>query len=129
MGQGVNRHSKALSNVFLFQGAYFLITGIWPLLNMESFMVATGPKQDTWLVEMVGLLAASIGLTFLVTSLRRQRLPVLLGYAAASSFLIMDILYVARGDISRIYLLDAALQAIFLTAMTIFIVKRPKQNR
>lgn len=114
-------HRKGLGNVFLIQGIYFVVTGIWPLLNMASFITATGPKQDTWLVEMIGLLSASIGLTFIVSSLRRRPLPILLGYAVAVSFLAMDVIYVASGQINRIYLLDAAIQAAFITAMTIFI--------
>lgn len=121
-------HSRALSNVFLFQGAYFVITGLWPLLGMESFMEATGPKQDTWLVEMVGLLSASIGLTFLVSSLRERRLPLVLGYAAALSFLAMDLVYVLRGVISRTYLLDAAIQFIFITLVTVFVVSKSRQH-
>src|SRR5690554_6554827 len=102
-------HRKGLGNVFLIQGVYFMVTGIWPLLNMASFITATGPKQDTWLVEMVGLLSASVGLTFIVSSLRRRPLPVLLGYAVAVSFLAMDIIYVGSGQIGHIYLLDAVI--------------------
>ncbi len=120
---------RALRNVFLFQGAYFIVTGIWPLLNMESFLTATGPKQDTWLVEMVGLLAASIGLTFVVSSLGKQRLPTLLGYAVATSFLIMDIVYFASGVMGRIYLLDAAIQFVFIMVMTLLLLRKPQQNK
>lgn len=116
-------HQKGLGYVFLIQGIYFVITGIWPLLGMASFIDATGPKQDTWLVEMVGLLSASVGLTFIVSSLKARHLPILLGYAVATSFTIMDIIYVAGGAIDRIYLLDAAIQLAFVTAMTVFIVK------
>ncbi|WP_229738937.1 hypothetical protein [Parapedobacter pyrenivorans] len=90
---------------------------------MASFITATGPKQDTWLVEMVGLLSASIGLTYLVASLRKQRLPLVLGYATSVSFLVMDITYVASQVINRIYLLDAAIQCLFLTALTFFLIK------
>lgn len=121
-------HSKGLNNVFLVQGVYFVITGIWPLLSMGSFIEATGPKQDTWLVEMVGLLSISVGLTFLVSSLRQKHLPVLLGYVVAASFLIMDIRYVASGVIGRIYLLDATVQFAFIAAMTIFIIKNTGNN-
>ncbi len=120
--------NKVLANVFLFQGAYFVITGIWPILNMASFITATGPKQDTWLVEMVGLLSTSIGLTYLVASLRKQRLPIVLGYAASVSFLIMDVTYVASRVISRIYLLDAAIQCLFLGALTFFLLKDRSAN-
>lgn len=122
-------HNKGLGNVFLMQGIYFVVTGIWPLLNMASFITATGPKQDTWLVEMVGLLSASIGLTYIVASLRKHPLPILLGYTVSVSFLIMDIVYVARDEMSRIYLLDAAIQAAFIIAATILLVMRPQSNR
>src|SRR3546814_1316118 len=114
-------HSKGLGNVFLIQVICFVVTGILPLLNMSSFITATGPKQDTWMAEMVGLLSASIGLTFIVSSLRQRPSPVLLGYAVAASFLAMDITYVAAGEIGRIYLVDAVIQAIFIAAMTIML--------
>jgi len=122
-------HSKSLGTVFLAQGIYFIVTGIWPLLNMASFITATGPKQDTWLVEMVGLLSASIGLTFIVSSLRKHPLPVLLGYAAAISFLVMDINYVSTDQISRIYLIDAIIQAAFIAAMTVILGLRSPNPR
>lgn len=112
-------HSTSLATVFLVQGIYFVVTGIWPLLNMASFLTATGPKQDTWLVEMVGLLSASIGITYIVSSLRKRPSPVLLGYCVAVSFLAMDIIYVASGEMSRIYLVDAIIQGAFIAAITI----------
>jgi len=115
---------KVLSYVFLFQGAYFVITGIWPLLGMDSFIAATGPKQDTWLVEMVGLLSASIGLTFIVASLRRQKLPLVLGYSVALSFLAMDLIYVISGVIGRVYLLDGAIQLVFIVTASFLVIKR-----
>lgn len=117
-------HKKALSNVFLFQGAYFIITGIWPLLGMDSFIAATGPKQDTWLVEMIGLLSASVGLTFIVTSLRRQKPPLVLGYSVALSFLLMDLIYVIKSVIGRVYLLDASIQFAFIALVTFLVIKR-----
>ena len=122
-------HSKGLGTVFLVQGIYFIVTGIWPLLNMASFITATGPKQDTWLVEMVGLLSASVGLTFIVSSLRRHPLPVLLGYTVSLSFLAMDVIYVASGEMSRIYLIDAAIQGAFIAAMTAMLVLRTNRAR
>src|SRR5690606_32313762 len=113
-----------LGNVFLFQGAYFIIAGIWPLLGMDSFITATGPKQDIWLVEMVGLLSTSIGLTFIVASLRRQKLPLVLGYSVALSFLFMDLVYVIKGVIGRVYLLDGAVQLLFIAAISFLVIKR-----
>lgn len=122
-------HSKGLGNVFLVQGIYFVVTGIWPLLNMASFITATGPKQDTWLVEMVGLLSTSIGLTYIVASLRRRALPILLGYSVSFSFLVMDLVYVMSGEIDQIYLLDAGIQAAFIVAVTVILAKFPANER
>ncbi|MFC3199045.1 hypothetical protein ACFOET_15580 [Parapedobacter deserti] len=116
-----------LSGVFLFQGAYFVITGLWPVLNMPSFIEATGPKQDTWLVEMVGLLATSIGVSFIVSSVRKERLPLVLAYTAAVSFLVMDLIYVMSGTISRVYLIDAAVQFIFIMFVTVFVVRKAQK--
>jgi len=118
-------NNRALTNVFLFQGAYFVITGVWPLLGMDSFIAATGPKQDTWLVEMVGLLSVSIGITFIVASLRKQKLPLVLGYSVALSFLFMDLIYVIKDVISPVYLLDGAIQFIFISAVTFLVIKNP----
>lgn len=122
-------YKKGLGSVFLVQGIYFVVTGIWPVVNMASFITATGPKQDTWLVEMVGLLSTSIGLTYIVTSLRRRALPVLLGYSVSFSFLVMDLIYVIRGEIDQIYLLDAGIQAAFIIAVTVIVAKLPADEQ
>jgi len=122
-------YKKGLGSAFLVQGIYFVVTGIWPVVNMASFITATGPKQDTWLVEMVGLLSTSIGLTYIVTSLRRRALPVLLGYSVSFSFLVMDLIYVIRGEIDQIYLLDAGIQAAFIIAVTVIVAKLPADEQ
>jgi len=31
------------------QGVYFAATGVWPLLDIESFERVTGPKVDKWM--------------------------------------------------------------------------------
>ena len=32
--------------VALVQGIFYFLTGIWPLLSMETFLKVTGPKTD-----------------------------------------------------------------------------------
>jgi hypothetical protein len=51
-----------MKEIFLIQAVYFLITGIWPLLHIESFMKVTGPKRDLWLVKTVGVLVTAIAM-------------------------------------------------------------------
>ena len=94
------------------QGVYYLITGLWPVVSMYSFELITGPKTDDWLVQMVGLLAASIGLALLVAA--RGRRPsvegLVLGVTSALSFTAIDVIYVLAGRILEVYLLDALLE-------------------
>lgn len=102
----------------LAQGAYFLLTGVWPLVDMRSFEAVTGPKVDRWLVRTVGVLVAAIG-GALVAASRRRRVPAeVAGLAVASAvgLAAIDAVYVARGRIARIYLLDAAAEAALVAA-------------
>ena len=96
-----------------FQSGYYGVTGIWPILHLRSFEAITGPKVDDWLVHMVGLLAAAIGLVLGAATLRnRVRSPdvVLLAIASAAAFASIDIWYGVTGRISSIYLADACMQ-------------------
>jgi len=97
----------------IFQGLYYLVTGIWPILHVESFMAVTGPKIDIWLVKMVALLSITIGLSILADQ-RDHYKSFLLNGMAALSFLIIDVYYSLTGRISVIYLADALVQLAFL---------------
>lgn len=101
--------TKYKQRIVKIQAIYFLSTGIWPVLHIDSFMNVTGHKTDIWLVQMVGLLAFSIGLSVLV-----ERRSMLLPICASSSFAIIDILYTLQGTISPIYLVDFFIQVICL---------------
>src|SRR3954467_8664208 len=97
-------------HVLRAQGAYYTLTGLWPLVHMASFEAVTGPKTEDWLVRMVGLLAAVIGATLLTAGRHRQEpLAILvLAVGSAMAFTAVDVWYVLRGEISKIYLADAA---------------------
>ncbi|WP_199521030.1 hypothetical protein [Jiangella anatolica] len=100
------------------QGAYNLVTGVWPLVSMRSFEAVLGPKRDRWLVRTVGGLLVVVGLTQLSTprddaALRQARR---LGMGAAATFLAVDVVYVAAGRLRWTYLLDAAAEAGWLIA-------------
>src|SRR2546421_737901 len=51
---------SALGWIALIQSAYFLLTGLWPIFHIRSFMRITGPKNDLWLVRTVRLLLTVI---------------------------------------------------------------------
>lgn len=102
----------------MIQGAYFATTGIWPLLNYRSFEKVTGPKRDDWLVKTVGVMIACIGTT-LVLSASRNIQNDETGFLALSSALGLigvDLYFSGTGRISKIYLLDAVIEAAFAAA-------------
>jgi hypothetical protein len=104
----MNRFSAV--GVALVQGGFYAVTGVWALVDLDSFMAVTGPKTDLWLVKTVGALVTVIGGVLLTAGWRRRvtRDVLLLGIGSALSLATIDLVYVSAGRISRIYLLDAA---------------------
>jgi hypothetical protein len=91
------------------QGIFYVLTGLWPLLHMASFLAITGPKVDLWLVKTVGLLITVIGAVLLVGARRRSVGPelALLAAGAAAVLAGVDLVYALSDRIADIYLLDA----------------------
>lgn len=100
------------------QGLYFLATGVWPLLSMRTFEAVTGPKTDRWLVKTVGVLVWVIGASLLAAGRRPRPDPptALLAAGSAAGLGAIDVIYAARGRISRVYLLDAVLETLLVAA-------------
>jgi hypothetical protein len=98
------------------QGAYFVVTGVWPMLSLRTFELVTGPKVDGWLVKTVGLLVTAVGGPLLFGACS-GRLPLelrLVAVGSATGLALVDIMYVQRRRIAPVYLLDALAQAVFL---------------
>jgi hypothetical protein len=97
------------------QGLYYLGTGVWPIVHLPSFEAVAGEKTDDWLVVTVGAVVTAVGITLLRASWGKDpRVARWLGATTAIAFLVVDVVYVARGTISAVYMVDAALQAAFL---------------
>ncbi len=94
------------------QGAFYFLTGIWPLLHLASFEAVTGPKTDDWLVQTVGALLATFGACLALAGFRRRITPEwrLLAAGFALVLALVDIVFVIREVISPIYLADAAVE-------------------
>jgi len=109
------------------QGIYFLTTGLWPLISIETFQLVTGRKtdhlvtgseNDHWLVNTVGVLVTAIAVSLLFAAHRNRLSPevILLGMATAVGLISIDVVYVMRGTISAVYLLDAVIETGFVSA-------------
>lgn len=95
------------------QGIYYVLGGMWPMLGINSFQSATGPKTDLWLVRTVALLLIVIGMTLFTAGIRwRVTLEIfLLGIGSAVALTLIEVVYVVGGQISPIYLLDSIVES------------------
>jgi hypothetical protein len=99
------------------QGFFYVLTGLWALVSIDTFQMVTGPKTDLWLVRTVGLLVFVSGAVLLLAAYRRH-FPaeiILLGIGQALVLTAIDIFYVAVGRISTVYLLDAVAEIILVS--------------
>ena len=99
-------------------GIFNVISGLWPLLHLRSFEAVLGPKRERWLVHTVAGLLIAIGWTQVrsageATGAQPARR---LGVGSAVTLLVIDVVNVRAGRISRIYLVDAAIEAGWLGA-------------
>jgi hypothetical protein len=124
---GTTRGTAFSTYLLWFQGVYFAVTGIWPLVSIETFQMVTGRKTDHlvtgregdhWLVMTVGVLIVAIALPLLVAAWRQTRPLEVVVLAMGSSIGLtgIDILYVSRGAIPPIYLADAVVEVFLLLA-------------
>ena len=106
--------TTAAVRVLRLQGAYYLVTGVWPLVHMKSFLAVTGPKEDLWLVRTVAVLITMCAIAILIAARARRVTPeiVMLASGCALSLAAVDVTYVLRGTISPIYLADAVVELI-----------------
>lgn len=100
-----------LRSVLRAQAAYYIATGLFPLVDMESFERITGPKRDRWLVRLIGLLACAIGAS-IATGVRERPAPETkrLSALSAAAFAAIELTYGLRGEISAVYVADAVFE-------------------
>jgi hypothetical protein len=84
-------------------------------VNLDSFIVVTGPKTDIWLVKTVAALIVAISVTLLASTCTPQvsKEICILAILTSSNLIIIDAYYSLNGTISAIYLMDAAPEVVF----------------
>jgi hypothetical protein len=121
------------SALLWLQGLYYLATGVWPLVSIETFQMVTGVKTDNqptgreadhWLVMTVGALVTAVALTLLLAACRRRNPPevALLAVASAAGLTAIDVIYVMREVILPIYLVDAGAEVVLILAWFVVLV-------
>ena len=51
----------AATTVRRVQGAWYLATGVWPLLSLRTFSLVAGPKPDAFQTRTTGMTYAAAG--------------------------------------------------------------------
>jgi hypothetical protein len=100
------------------QAAYYLPTAVAPFVSRRAFESVTGPKTEWWLVQTVAVLVGVVG-GVLATAARRGRVTpevAALGVGSAVGLAVIDVAHVARGRISPVYLVDAAVELLCVEA-------------
>jgi hypothetical protein len=120
------RQNPLLRLVILAQAVYYIITGIWPLVSINTFQKVTGPKHDLWLVKTLGVLITVIGGVLAMAGMSRRASPEIpvLAIGSAAALTGVDVVYVAKGRISPIYLLDALGEVILIGAWVVALRRR-----
>ena len=113
------------------QGIYFLATGLWPLISIETFQMVTGQKTDHlgteradhWLVITVGVLVLAIAAPLLLAAWQREiyRQTIVLAIGSSMGLTAIDVIYVLRGAIPPIYLLDAGIELMLIAGWGIIL--------
>ena len=113
-------------------GLFNVAGGLWPVVHLRSFEAVSGPKVDRWLVRTVGGMMAVNGLVQLsaddehaLTASRR------LGIGTALWLAAIDLRYALTGRISKVYLIDAALELGWVAAWgaTLRTARSPRRCR
>jgi len=101
-------------------GAFNLASGLWPLLHLPSFEAVMGPKEDDWLVKAMAGLLVGAGLTQLLTPDSEDGVTQSgrIGVGVAATLAAVDYVYVPRGRISPVYLVDSLFHVGWLAAWT-----------
>jgi hypothetical protein len=116
---------KQFKLLIFIQSGYYLLTALWAIIDINSFIAVTGPKTDIWLVKTTAAMIITISLTLgSYLFMQGNRFPaIILGSISAFSFAIIDFYYVAENVISNIYILDGIFESILLIGWGIVIFK------
>lgn len=100
------------------QGLFYVVTGLWPIVHLESFLAVTGPKTDLWLVQTLGALLVGVGGVMLLST-TEERLGLTckrLGVAVSGVLAGAEVSFFLRGHTATTHLVHAAIEALFVVA-------------
>lgn len=112
------------------QTLYYILTALWGIIDINSFMAVTGPKTDVWLVKTVSVLLLAISFSFLSSLLiKTNEWPtIILATGCCITLAFIDFYYSANGTISTVYALDGIAELVLLAGWLFVIIKKTKSH-
>lgn len=110
-----------------FEGFFYLLTGLWPLFHLPSYIRMTGCNADSWQLATVGALLTLNGFSFLLESRSRMISKSIIALAIAVPVILLwvDVFYVFSGVIAPIYMIDAMVENLILIGwLLIFVTEK-----
>jgi hypothetical protein len=107
---------KTSQALLLTQGVYYALTGLWAIVDLDSFQAVTGPKTDLWLVRTVAVLIVVIAASLLLAARKPEvsAETAVLAVGAPIGLTLIDVIHVSAGVISPVYLIDAVAEVALL---------------
>lgn len=122
---------KIYTALLWVQSLYTLLTALWGLIDIDSFMAVTGPKTDIWLVKTVSTVLLAIAVTLIsYIYVRTDPLPaIILGFCTSARLYAIDFYYSGRDAISPVYALDGVAEVIFALLWIYLLLNRDKLQK
>lgn len=123
--------NRTRSLLLWIQGIYTLLTALWGLLDIESFMDVSGPKTDVWLVKTVSVLLVPFSIFLLLCNFYKMpAVPVMvLAALTAAGLASIDFYYTANHTIRWVYAVDGVIESIFLLVWLILFIKHKDPDK
>jgi hypothetical protein len=114
----MTRQARAAVKLARAQGLFNVVGGAWPLASLKSFEWVYGDKTDVFLQKTVGALLVSIGCVQMTADDSKESLQVArrLGIATALTLLLIDLVYIPKGEMRKTYLQDVVCEAGWIAA-------------
>ncbi|MGH2398648.1 MAG: hypothetical protein ACRDFA_12515 [bacterium] len=116
-----NTPGEEMQALLRFQGIFYLLTGLWPFVHLESFVSVVGPMPDVFQLHVTSGLIVVIAGVLIAGSRRGEPASVVLGIASALTFVVLDVAY-AR-ILRDIYWLDAAVEAAIAILLLVLVTR------
>lgn len=89
---------RVLKVVLSFQGLYYLLTGLWSVIDIDSFSRFTQYQGDYFLKHTAGVLFSILGLLFVYSVVKKQLIGSIKFFAflTALGVVLVEVLYLEK---------------------------------